>query len=224
MTVIENGAKTGKMTESNFIPMGTFGLLIRGTHQRKYLQSSGFGPCIGLVMHSRSQNAAVLAHFMSKNAVLDSITAIGSQLESFQLSIKNRNWDFAVFLGGQAKTVKKKVAVTTSSAILDFSSKSKLKEDWDTNPGRATVDGGMDVAIRASSLGNAEERALEIKRHFESMSVPVTYIETGFESCEFALETGVLQLFNETIFGTNNQAALTRGGGKALLFDSTQMN
>jgi hypothetical protein len=217
MTVVENGKKQGITSNSNFIPMGTFGLLIGGKHERKFLQSSGFGSCIGLVMHNKLQNTAVLAHFMSNNGVLDSIMAISLQLEAFDISIKNRNWSFVVFLGGQAKAVKKKESVTTSSALVDIPTKK-------VSSGPSTVQGGIDIAINLTSLENAEKRAVEIRDHFQSMSAEIQYIETGWESCDFSLETGVLQLFSATIFGRNNDTAAKQKKGKALLFDSTQMN
>ncbi len=225
MTVIEHGKKQGTNLTSNFIPMGMFGLLVDPPHQRGYLQSSGFGPCIGLAMHNPDKKAAVLAHFMSKNAVKESIEAIGSQLETFQMSIKDANWSGAVFLGGQAKMAPKVIAKTTTvSAMLDIPRKSKQMElPSEIKKYHSTSNGPMDVAIGTGSQNNAAERALEIKQYFTTIGVTVTYIETGYESCDLGLESGILQLFDTPIFGTNNESVLKAGEKKPLQFSTAQM-
>jgi hypothetical protein len=172
------GKNEGGPEVTNFAPMGTFSICTPG-HKRRYLKSSGFGPCIGLVLHSKESKAGVLAHFMSKNGVPNSLERIGTELELLNLSPKIYDWDAVVFLGGQRQlgqqTASVKVEEKTKamdgptsrlSSLLD-SPKSSSKShssmlDAPFSPKKASIGTGLDGAS-AGVHGNTKKRAQSMR-------------------------------------------------------------
>ena len=237
MKVEKYGINEGDVNVTNYVPMGTFTICTKD-HVRRYLKSSGFGPCIGLALHSEEFKAGVLAHFMSKNGVQHTMERISAELRLRNISSKQRNWTGVVFLGAQAhlgqqtarveKSTKKTPKLGASSFLDLPSSKSKRTVgllDSFVSTGKTEASGygtGLDLEVSSNSMGNAKERAEEILRILGPMAPE--YVPDGFGSCVFEVDTGRLVLSEAKISGYNDYDALFATEGQALRLAVSQMN
>lgn len=192
---VKIGEDAGATEESKYVPMGTFSILVAGG-QKGYLKSTGFGTCIGVAMHNATQNAGVLAHFMSHQAIRASFERIAQELNALGISSKGRNWDVVIFAGGGAAK-----NASSSDAIgklgLDFASKG---------------------SVATSSIGTRlKDLELDLASH---AAKKVEVLKNGVESCSLDVVNGVLHLSNETFLMHKNSLAAISGKNTPLLYDT----
>lgn len=209
MNINTKGYDTGSAAETNFVNMGCFGTSVVGPGKR-YLKSTGFGSCIGVVFHlsrdagvggaGATVQAGLLAHFMSDNAIEASYPSFLQRLRYLEASmvpgpsllgmggIPGADWTACIFHGD-------------------------------------AMNGLADSKTAEGSRKLARKRAQEIRAYLQNTwrISTVDYVkDPGFKSVVLDVQTGHLLLFDGGVAGSEAPPSakdLFRSMGKPLTFN-----
>ncbi len=207
MNVQAGGNDVGSAGETNFVNMGCFGVGAVGRGSR-YLKSTGFGSCLGMVLHlsrdggvGATVRAGLLAHFMSDNNIAGSYPGFLQRLRHLEGAmvpgpsllgmggIPGDDWTACIFHGGD-------------------------------------MNGVADSKTAEASRLLARKRARTLKTYLTTTwgITTVAYTpDAGYKSTVLDMQTGDLMLFDDNVAGSEAPPRgmdLFRLSGKPLTFNN----
>lgn len=192
--------------ESSFlVPMGYFSVVKSDHETIKYLKSSGFASCIGLVLHS--EDATLLAHYQSANWNGKGIKKTAEEFGKAGI-LDFSKYEGFLFLGSQR-----------NEAITNFGTSGRRGSVGSSSaPKVSSVHG--DSTTQLQSIASSGDGLKKVKEHMTKLGVKFSIDEfaLGFKSAAVSIKDGEIRLFNDTpvgkVTGKNN---LFPAVGSALL-------